>query len=103
MDEMVSTLTGTLQLGSDEEDELAAPRGATCSAASAASMRASGGAWVVGAPIGKGGRSKGAHLRVTLPAGSTQVLPWAATPAGAHWTDHVGQAAWKRNGRTAWT
>lgn len=73
MDEMVSTLTGTLPLNSDEEDALADPSGFTRSAASATSMRIGGSHWVEGAPTQSQGRSKGAHLRLTLPAGTTKV------------------------------
>ena len=32
-----------------------------------------GSQWVEGAPLGNRGRARGAHLRITLPAGSTRV------------------------------
>lgn len=71
--EMAATLTGTLQLGSDEEDNLADASGFTTSRASAASMRNGGSNWVEGAPRGARSRAKGAHLRLTLPPGTTKV------------------------------
>lgn len=71
--DMAATLTGTLQLGSDEEGELADATGFT-SRASAASARNGGSGWVEGGPRGTRGRAKGAHLRLTLPPGTTKVL-----------------------------
>lgn len=70
---MAASLSGTLQLGSDEEEDLADDSGFTTQGASAASMRNGVSHWVEGAPRGTRGRAKGAHLRVTLPAGSTKV------------------------------
>ena len=72
--EVAAALTGTLQLGSDEEADQADENGFTRPSASVG-----GGSlhkrsqWVEGAPHGSRGRARGAHLRVTLPAGSTKV------------------------------
>ena len=71
--DLAASLTGTLQLDSDEENNLAEASGFTTREASSASMLGGASHWVEGAPKGSHGRPKGAHLRLTLPAGATKV------------------------------